>query len=129
MGVFEHEKTYDLFRTLGAKRYAFTIGDELTVTVAGVPKEKGSKEMQEKGGIEKFDFDMVFTNSEKLAAVYQDDMDETIMVDGHQMRITRNVTLIPVTYTMAAEPSYAQMMDSLEMILDSYEFSDYNRKW
>ena len=131
MGVFEQEKTYDEFRTLGAKRYAFKIGGELTITVAGVPKKKGSAEMAAKGGIEKFDFNMVFTESEKLNAVYKDKPSDvvTVMVDGHELKITRNVTLIKVDYSMAADPGYKELIRGCKRMVDSWQYTDYNEKW
>lgn len=131
MGVFEDDGHYDLFRTLGAKRYAYVQDGKLTITVAGVPKENGSEEMDAKGGIENFNFDMVFEDSEKLNAVYKDrpQDDVTLMVDGHELRITRNVTLIEVSYTMAATPTYEDCLRGCKVILDSWQYSDYNEKW
>ena len=129
MGVFEYEGCYDLFVTLGAKRYCTQVGDKLSITVAGVPKERGSEELKKMGGIEKFDFDLIFRESGKTASVYNDDMDETVIVDGHELRITRNVAIIDVEYSMTATHTYYQLLAQIESYLDNLDFRDYNKKW
>ena len=46
LGIFESETkkgrqfTYDEFITQGAKKYAYKIGDKISITVAGVPKKR-----------------------------------------------------------------------------------------
>lgn len=129
MGVFEYEGKYDLFRTLGAKRYCTVIGDELEITVAGVPKKGGSKELKEMGGIEKFDWNLVFRRSGKTASVYNDDMDITVIREGRSLRITRNVAIVEVDYSMTPALSYAQLLDQLQNLIDNHHYSDYNKKW
>lgn len=129
MGVFEYEGKYDLFRTLGAKRYCTVTNGKLEITVAGVPKKKGSEELVEKGGIEAFTFDLVFEHSGKTASVYNDDMDEVVEVDGHELRITRNVVIVDVEYSMTAAKDYSQLLDQIQSFLDKYEYSDYNKRW
>ena len=49
LGYFEHECTYDKFKTLGAKRYMTMENGKLSMTVAGLSKHDGAKyfEMQE----------------------------------------------------------------------------------
>lgn len=38
IGMFEYEETYERFKTLGAKKYAYEEGGKVYITVAGVPK-------------------------------------------------------------------------------------------
>lgn len=41
LGVFDYEKTYKYFKTLGAKRYAFSYtGDDFSITVSGLNKKR-----------------------------------------------------------------------------------------
>lgn len=129
MGVFEYEGKYDLFRTLGAKRYCVVEGGKLSITVAGVPKKLGSIELGKKGGIEAFTFDTVFTESGKTASVYNDDMDEWIEADGKPLHITRNVVIIEVDYSMTVSKSYNQLLAQIESFLDKRRYTDYNKKW
>lgn len=41
IGYFDYEGKYDYFKTLGAKRYMFSKGDNLYITVAGLSKAHG----------------------------------------------------------------------------------------
>lgn len=129
MGVFEYEGKYDLFRTLGAKRYCVVIGDELEITVAGVPKKTGSEVLKNDGGIEKFDFDYVFKDTGKTGAVYSDDIDTVMKVNGHSVHITRNVTIVDVDYSMTVNRDYKQLLWLIDAWLDKYDYSDYNKRW
>lgn len=43
LGYFEHECTYDKFKTLGAKRYMTLENGKLSITVAGLSKHDGAK--------------------------------------------------------------------------------------
>ena len=41
LGVWEYEGDYELFKTLGAKRYMMSNGEDLKITIAGVSKKTG----------------------------------------------------------------------------------------
>ena len=41
LGVWDYEGMYDCFKTLGAKRYIYNIGNELNITISGVAKKNG----------------------------------------------------------------------------------------
>lgn len=47
MGVAEQEKSYDYFRTWGAKKYAYIQDDDLHLTLAGVDKKKGAGQLKD----------------------------------------------------------------------------------
>ncbi len=129
MGVFDYEGTYDWFKTLGAKRYCTISDGVLKITVAGVPKKKGGEIIVNSGGIELFDFDFTFKDSGKLASLYNDDDDFTVTIDGHELRITRNIVLLNVTYQMSDKEGYWEMCRSFQDYIDSNTLSDYNSKW
>lgn len=42
LGVWDYEGTYDYFKTLGAKRYMYSINDEVHITIAGLSKKEGA---------------------------------------------------------------------------------------
>lgn len=44
LGTFEYEGTYENFKTLGAKKYCYTHGERVFLTVAGLPKSKSVEE-------------------------------------------------------------------------------------
>lgn len=50
IGVWDYEGTYDLFKTLGAKRYLTLKGEKLELTVAGVGKKDGGAYLEKLGG-------------------------------------------------------------------------------
>ena len=112
MGVFESEGTASRFTTLGAKKYCYE--DEagnLHLTVAGVVKKAGAKELEEHGGIEAFKPSFIFNTSGGVEAVYNDRPDiRFYAVDGHMLEITSNVVLRPSTYTLGITNEYEYLL-------------------
>lgn len=62
LGVWDYEGNYSRFKTLGAKRYLVEENGDLTITVAGLSKQRGLDYMKRKAGSHKGVFDM-FTDS------------------------------------------------------------------
>lgn len=118
MGVFESEDDkqagykYKRFITQGAKRYAFEKPNgEIGITVAGVSKKLGAKELSEKGGLEAFKPGLIFENCGKLEAVYRDsNYGEYELFNGEKIDLTCNVTLRPVTYELTHSKDYAKLL-------------------
>lgn len=112
MGVFEEDGIYQKFITLGAKKYAYEdLNGELHITVAGVIKKKGAKELAKKGGIYNFKPNFVFTEAGGLEAVYNDDPEiKTYIIDGHELKITSNVMLRDSTYTLGITNEYEKLL-------------------
>ena len=96
-----------------------------------MPKGKGSRFLRKIGGIEKFNFDLVFPGclTGKTGAVYHDDIDEVRIVGHHKVHLTRNVTIVEVDYYMKFESTYREMLDSVKEYLDKIRYTDYNKKW
>ena len=120
MGVFEPEGTCKRFVTLGAKKYAYE--DEkgkLHITVAGVIKSKGAKELEENGGLDAFKPNFIFREAGGVEAVYNDKPEITeYKIDGHTIPITANVVLRESTYTLGITEEY-------EYLLYVSQLSDY----
>ena len=123
MGVYEQEHDMLRFRTWGAKKYVYTVtpskryraahpdrAEELASTIAGVGKTLGAEELIAAGGIEAFRPGFVFHEAAGLEAVYNDDVDETIEIDGHELHITPNVTLRPSTYELGLSGEYERLL-------------------
>lgn len=112
MGVLEDEGCYPEFITLGAKKYAYT--DEkgkLHITVSGVIKNAGARELEAHGGIAAFKPDFIFKDSGGIEAVYNDHPEiSSYEVDGHVLNITSNVVLRPTTYTLGITDEYEQLL-------------------
>ena len=120
MGVFEREDDprhgvkYKRYVTQGAKRYAYEKWDkddkvEVGLTVAGVPKKEGAKELAKHGGLEAFKDGFIFSECGKLGVIYNEDYGE-VVVNGEKINITRNATLTPTTYTLGWSKDYANLL-------------------
>lgn len=112
MGVYEKEHDMCEFRTLGAKKYVYreTPKDKLICTIAGVSKSLGGKELESHGGITAFREGFTFEEAGGLEAVYNDDIDKVIDIDGHSLKITSNVVLKPSTYTLGLSADYKRLL-------------------
>lgn len=114
MGVYEEEHTYDLFRTLGAKKYVTQIGDELKTTIAGVVKWKGGSELQRAGGIEAFKEGFVFHDAGGNELKYNDAPYGIYEVEGHELFIGPNVVIKPSTYRLGLTGEYHELIEYLK---------------
>lgn len=112
MGVYEKEHDMCEFRTMGAKKYVYreTPKDKLICTIAGVSKSLGGKELESHGGITAFHEGFTFEEAGGLEAVYNDDVDNVIYVEGHSLHITANVVLRPSTYTLGLSADYKRLL-------------------
>lgn len=120
MGVYEYEGCYDKFRTLGAKKYAYQIGDTVTTTIAGVNKKRG-QEFFTSEGIDALKDGTVIPESGHLVAYYNDDDPHMITVDHCEMLTASNIALVDDTYTVGITSDYADLLKkAMENIVDLY---------
>lgn len=112
MGVFEQEPSYKRFITWGAKKYAYEEDTgKLGITIAGVGKKHGAKYLKEHGGLEALRPGFIFTGEAGgLEAVYNDDADFDIEVDGHVLHVGTNVCLCPSTYKLGLTSEYEDLI-------------------
>lgn len=127
MGVYELEtadlpnQSYYEFSTLGAKKYCYreTPETELKVTIAGVTKKKGGKELEKHGGIKAFKAGFVFKDAGGMDAIYNDDPEtKTYTVEGREIEITSNVVLKEGLYTLGMAAEYEKLLEISAKILD-----------
>lgn len=111
MGVYEEEKTYDLFRTLGAKKYVTQIGDDLKTTIAGVVKWSGGPELKERGGIEEFKEGFIFYKAGGNELKYNDVPYGMYEAEGHQIFIGPNVVIKPSRYRLGITGEYKELIE------------------
>lgn len=118
MGTFDEDESYKFFRTWGAKKYAYSeTGEDVHITVAGVPKSSGAEELKRKGGLEVFKPGFVFSDINKLEAVYNDENMGKRVIDGRKLNITKNIVLRPTTYSLSITDEYSALLDnSVEML-------------
>lgn len=125
MGVFESESDMKEFKTMGAKKYAYTdMSGDLHITVAGVGKSAGVKELQKAGktvgltGIEEFNEGFIFDKAGGLEAVYNDipygEYIETMDSNGKKCVVTSNVCLRETTYTLGLTSEYRDLIRGID---------------
>lgn len=108
MGTWEHEEL-DTFKTLGAKKYAYTKGDKTVSTVAGVKKSVGSAYFK-KHGLEAFEYGVKISNSGHLTAYYNDDPIHEIIVNNCRILTGANVALVDNSYTFNQDETYIDLI-------------------
>lgn len=134
MGVCEYEGTYEKFRTLGAKRYAYQKGGRLHTTIAGVravpdPSGQylsGGEELEQRGGLDALWDGFTFRRAGGTEAIYNDSDYGTIEREGHLLNITKNVVIKPRVYTLGLTEEYLWIIEHPNafpgnMVLPSYE--------
>ena len=119
MGVFETEDNpetgfaYYSFKTLGAKKYAYTETENgpTHCTIAGVNKAKGGQELDEHGGLEAFADGFVFRKAGGTKAIYNDDPEiKSVTIDGHVLTIISNIAILPSEYTLGITGEYERII-------------------
>ena len=122
MGVFEDEgyATPNRFKTLGAKKYVLEDPEKkLYITIAGVNKAKGGKEL---GTIENFKEGFIFKEAGGTESVYNDNVDMDIRVDGQMLHISDNLVIRDSEYTLGITADYRRILDGLVTI----KYSDHD---
>lgn len=130
MGVFETEDNPDTgyayyqFKTLGAKKYAYTEirAGPTHCTIAGVNKDLGGKELDAHGGLAAFDDGFVFRDAGGTQAIYNDSPGiQWIERDGHRLHITSNIAIVPSEYTLGITGEYERIIKySKNYLLNPY---------
>ena len=141
LGVFDFEGVYDMFKTLGAKRYLCYKNNRLEITVAGVNKKTGIKALLPteyhnmtvtelaktditqsiaQSAFKKFDFGLIFDSSAcgKLTHTYLDNEYTGSVVDcngvvGNYHELSA-VHLEATTYNMTASSDYLNFIRYVE---------------
>lgn len=118
MGVYEDDGQYDRFITLGAKKYAYEDSKGVHITVSGVSKKLGAEELTKAGGLEAFKPGFVFQNSGKTESLYNDENGKIVNVDGHLLKLTRNVVIRDVPYTLQLSGDYSELIETSANLLN-----------
>ena len=124
LGAFEKEAHFDKFITLGAKKYAFKQGKEITIATAGVNKKDGGKELK---SLENYKEGFTFYKAGGRDAIYNDFVDEWREIEGHKVHVTKNLTLIPSTYTLGLTAEYKRLILYTDVVLAFMKQQEYNK--
>lgn len=111
IGIYENEtpEPYKYFKTLGAKKYALVEADgELKITIAGVLKKEGAKELKT---IDNFKEGFTFRDAGGSMAIYNDRPEpKSVTIEGHKIDIISNIALYPSTYTLGLTADYERLI-------------------
>lgn len=107
LGCWETEGHYELFKTLGPKKYAYIEDGVLKVTTSGINKEKASREI---ASLAEYKEGTTFHEAAGNEARYNDFVDMWVEREGHQLHITRNVALFPSTFTLGETEEFKRML-------------------
>ena len=121
MGVYEADGFYAEFKTLGAKKYAYKYedGGKTHVTIAGVTKRTGGKELDKFGGLEAFKSGFVFVESGGTESIYNDHPEITCVErEGRKLFITPNIVIKDSTYTLGITAEYESLLENSRLPLD-----------
>lgn len=125
MGVFEYEKTYTEFSTLGAKKYVYREEDgTLHTTIAGVNKKYAPEELEEHGGIPAFKVGFTFSKAGGTESVYNDVPYGDYTIDGNTIYIGQNIVIKPSTYTIGITDEYRRILADARTLKEFKETLD-----
>jgi hypothetical protein len=111
MGIYEHENKVPIakFKTLGAKKYVYEDEKGLHVTISGVNRKRGAKEL---GSIDNFVPGFIFKDAGGLTLYYNDAEQgiHQITVDGCSMTTASNIGMVDSTYEIGITKEYVELI-------------------
>lgn len=131
MGVFEYEGTYDRFISNGSKSYVYEDADGLHVTISGVNKKIGPKELEAAGGIDAYKPGFIFRAAGGTESKYNDLTREVIEIEGHKLELGPNIYISPSTYKIGRIPEHGEVLhdpifDDEELIAEDFEDFEFD---
>ena len=119
LGVWEKEKTYEKFKSLGAKKYAYIYPHDsnLHITVAGLSKAKGGEWLTRHGGMDKFRVDTLVPAgaSGRTVSSYIDyNAPRKLNFRGEIITTGSAIAIYETSYTFSITSEYAELLADLE---------------
>ena len=107
---------------MGAKKYAYEYEDgSIGLTVAGVNKKKGAKELAAHGGLEAFKEGFVFKDAGGTESIYNDNpVVGYIEREGRKIWITSNVYIRDSEYTLGVTGEYWKILNDARVWRDLF---------
>lgn len=113
LGIWEDEGRYKRFITFGAKKYAYEDTEGLHITISGVNKEKGAKELEERGGLDALQVGFTWHKAAGSCMWYNDVSYDDKILDpntGLEIEKTKNIYAEDTTYKLTINGEYLQAM-------------------
>ncbi len=108
IGQIDIEYCAEDFKTLGAKKYCYSVDGKVHMTVSGVPKRKENTPES----VSSFNDGITFPprTCGKLISHYEDEQPTVTMPDGYVMRDEYGICLQPTGYTLGLTLDYATLL-------------------
>lgn len=122
LGIFDTEKPYERFITMGAKKYAYEQSGETHITVSGVSKKAKLEKLED------FRIGKSFNEKESGRSIfyYNDEQTKTLLTDYQGNTVTYKEKfgscLQPTTYTLSMTDDYLMHIDYINNL--AYEVLD-----
>ena len=121
LGLWTDDGNYFEFRTLGAKKYAYTYeeGGDVHITVAGLGKESGARWINNNGGLDAFRVGTVIPegHSGRTVAQYNDLTAPTTRVyNGVRIETASNTALYDTSYTFSITDDYEDLLEHIDLL-------------
>ena len=114
IGIYEMDAFYEKFATMGAKKYAYVENGKLKVTISGVNKKEGGKELK---SIKNFKEGFIFKKAGGNQAIYNDDpIVKQMRIQNHLVDIIPNIAIYPSTYTLGMTAEYERLVRFLSNV-------------
>ena len=119
LGIWEKEKTYESFKSLGAKKYAYTYpGDpNLHITVAGLSKKKGAEWLTKHGGMKKFCMDTIIpagSSGRNVSSYIDRNAPYTLLFKGEKILTGSAIAIYESSYTFTIASEYEELLSDLK---------------
>lgn len=120
IGVYDQEKSYLKFKTLGAKKYIYTYDNtKICATISGVGKKAGADYFTA-NGFEAFTDGCSIPECGKIVAYYNDDPIHILNIGGCEILTASSVALIEGDYTIHMKPDYLNFLDYICKSIKKY---------
>lgn len=118
LGYWDFEGVYDNFKTLGAKRYMYSKGDSLVVTISGANKKNAARYLSQfPDPFERFDHGLVIPEdyAKRMSSLWIDEETEGDMKDYlgnwfHYHELS-SVSMKPTEYRMTMSTEFKKFID------------------
>lgn len=107
LGIYEREKPYRAFKTLGAKKYMYRDKSGNHVTISGVNKKKGSVEIK---SLYNFKTGFIFRQAGGVELAYHEAPIKQLNIDGCTFESASSVCVTDSTYTLSVTDDYKNII-------------------
>ena len=125
LGIWDEEPRYDEFKTLGAKKYCYSIDGKLGITLSGVNKKYGVNALT---CVDDFDIGLVFDtdNAGKSIVCYNDNqigIDITDCYGNTEYCYQKyGINLMPTTYELGLSQDYKEFLMNAPMYTEPLSY-------